>query len=185
MKKLVGFIALLGLLGCAHGKMGMITKPLDHSKISKSAPLYVFPVTTKDIRFSGDKAEETPRLNEEKATINDRFHKMIVMELQKKGYNAKPAQSVADQGFGLKGNVSRFDHGSGAARALVGMGAGSSNMYTDFKVYDMSTKKVLAEFEVIATSGGRGGLSAMSSFMEAHLIDGSEQTAEYIAGEKD
>lgn len=177
--KILRFVLLVSLIGCAHGKMGMVTQPLDRSKISKSTPIYVMPVTAKGMQVTGDKADDEAKIKQEKTEISDQYHRMIVMELKKRGYNAKPAKS-AKSGVALKGNVRRLEHGSGAARFWVGMGAGSSNMYTDFKMIDVTNKKPIGEFEIIATSGGRGGWSAMGSFMKAHLADGAKKSAEYI-----
>ncbi len=182
MKKISLIIIALAFMGCARGKMGAVTKPLDRSKVSQETTLYVFPVATDDIRFEGDKAEDTARLKEEKAEIAERYHSMLISKLIEFGYKAEMAPKNASEGIAIKGKVTRFDHGSGAARALVGMGAGASNLYTDFVVMDMTNKEVIGKFEVIATSGGRGGLSAMSSFIDAHLTDGSEKAAEYLTG---
>ena len=63
------------------------------------------------------------------------------------------------------------------------MGAGSSNIFTDFVLENRSTGKVLSRFEIIATSGGRGGMMAAGSFMKEHLDDGSRKAADYINGD--
>ncbi len=54
-------------------------------------------------------------------------------------------------------------------------------MFTDFQLKDATTGKILSKFEIIATSGGNGGLQSAGGYIKAHLIDGSEKTAEYIA----
>jgi len=41
--------------------------------------------------------------------------------------------------------------------------------------------KLLRKFEIIATSGGNGGLQAAGSYLKAHIMDGAEKTAEYLA----
>ena len=184
MKNLI-YLALVSLaLGCASGKMGAIDKPLESGAISKKTPIFVMPVSTDNMRFYGDKADEKERTENERATIQNRFGGMIVAALSKMGYKAQTTDKPTKKGVLVKGNVTKFDHGSGAARAFVGMGAGSSNMFTDFEVVDMKTKNILTKFEVIATSGGRGGLSATGSFMEAHLVDGSEKVADYLSGKE-
>ena len=183
MKNLGLSILLLMAVGCAGSKMGKVEQPIDRAAVNKTTTLYVYPVTAKDIKFEGDKSADTVRTDEEKKFITTQFHTMIVEQLRKKGYTAELTTKKKKGGFVVKGNVRHFDHGSAAARGLVGMGAGSSNMFTDFKILDMTNKKVLAKFEVIATSGGRGGWSAMGSFMEAHLEDGAEKVADYISGD--
>jgi len=184
MKHLVGYAALILLIGCAHGKMGTVTQPLDRAAYSKTTKFYIYPVTTNDIRFTGDKADDEKRTTEEKEEIGHRYHRMIITDLRKKGFNAALAEGKIKSGMLVKGNVRKFEHGSGAARALVGFGAGSSNMFTDFKVIDAASKKTVGNFEVIATSGGRAGLASMGSFLDAHLIDGAEKFSEYVSGEE-
>ena len=182
MNKFLSFLLLLSLSACATGKIGKVHKHLSANAINKQTLIHVFPVTAKDTHFEGDKAGDLTRTEEEKETIKKDFHKMIAEELTKRGYKAQAATGKPTTGVGIYGNVRHFDHGSAAARAMVGMGAGSSNLFTDFQIVNLANSEELAKLEVIATSGGRGGLMSMGSFLEAHLIDGSEKLSDYIAG---
>lgn len=184
MKILISLLMVLGLSACASGKIGKVHKALDTSSITKDTMIYVFPVTSRGTEFEGDKAADLDRVEEEKESINKEFHKMIAAELTKRGYKASVANDKVKSGVGVYGNVRKFDHGSAAARAMVGMGAGSSNLFTDFEIKNISSNEEMAKLEVIATSGGRGGLASMGSFLESHLIDGSEKLADYITGKK-
>lgn len=184
MKNLVFLLVILGLSACASGKIGKVHKALDTSSITKETMIYVYPVTSRGTEFEGDKAGDLTRVEEEKEAIQKEFHKMIAAELTKRGYKASVASEKVNSGVGVYGNVRKFDHGSAAARGLVGMGAGSSNLFTDFEIKNISNNQELAKLEVIATSGGRGGWSSMGSFLESHLIDGSEKLADYITGKK-
>jgi len=183
MRKLTGLLLSTLMLGCAHAKMGAVEAPLESGSITKDTKIYVLPVTTDNLVVTGDKAKDEARISEEKTIIEGRFAKMIVDQLIKKGYKAELVTGSQKKGVVITGHVTRFEHGSGAARMWVGMGAGSSNLFTDFKIEDRSKGSTLSKFEVIATSGGRGGLAATGSFMDAHLEDGSKKVAEYVSGQ--
>jgi hypothetical protein len=181
MKLVSGLVLALVLTGCAGGKMGKVDKEIDRSAIDKATPIYVEMVSAKDTTFSGDKAKDTTRLSDERYAIQNKYHVQIIEALKKRGYTAQVAKPGLKKGLVLSGAVTKFEHGSGAARMLVGMGAGSSNMFGEFKLEDRAQAKVLTKFEVIATSGGN---SNSGSFMEAHLTDGAKKVAEYITGVK-
>ena len=80
----------------------------------------------------------------------------------------------------VDGAVTKVEHGSASARAWVGMGAGSSNMYITVRVYK-GARNLIGDFDVVASSGGSGGFMAMGSFVEAHVRDGARKTAEYFS----
>ena len=166
------------LTGCAHGKMGVIDQPLAQGAISTNQTIYVGKVAAGTANFSGDKSADAVKVSDEKSEIEQRFGRMIAEELRKKGFNAEVSATPPTTGLALTGVVTRFEHGSAAARYFVGAGAGSSNLYTDFKLVDLQTKRVLSKFEVIATSGGSSGLG---SYINAHLADGSKKVADYLA----
>jgi hypothetical protein len=174
-------VACVFMAGCAHGKMGTIDKGLAKASIPPEAKIFVEPITAETADFSGDKAGNESRVGEEKSEIKNRFARLVADELRKKGMNATVVNAPVQSGLVLQGHVTRFEHGSAAARILVGMGAGSSNMYTDFELTNAATKEVLSKFEIIATSGGSGGLQAAGGYIGAHLTDGAEKAADYIA----
>jgi hypothetical protein len=82
----------------------------------------------------------------------------------------------------LSGEVTGYDPGDAASRALVGFGAGSSNMRTSFTLENYYDGNTVTQFEVIATSGGNGGLQSIGSYLETHLKDGANKAADYLAG---
>jgi hypothetical protein len=179
MNRLYWIVIASLTMSCAHGKMGQVDQELATGSVSKTALISVETISAREARFSGDKSGEEKRVNEEKAAIENSYSQRVADALRKKGYNAK-AVSGAAHGLVLSGKVTRFEHGSAAARIMVGMGAGSSNIFTDFKLEDRDKAKTLSKFEVIATSGGRGGLAAAGSFMDSHMEDGAEKAADYI-----
>jgi hypothetical protein len=171
-------ILLAMLTGCAHGKMGVVDQNLEQGSISPDQAIFVERVSANDVQISGDKAADAVKVSDEKAQIEQRFNRIIADDLRTKGFNAQAINGQATTGLVLTGKVTRFEHGSGAARFLVGMGAGSSNLYTDFQLTDVKTKKVLSKFEVIATSGGN---SAPGGFISAHMTDGAKKVADYLS----
>jgi len=171
---------VVAITGCARAKIKNETVSLQPGTVTKSTLILVKRISADDAVFTGDKADDTKRINDEKKIIKTTLTEDVVGQMKKRGLNAQVYNDKAPKGaVVIEGTVVRFEHGSGAARALVGMGAGSSNMVTRVKAH--KDNETVSEFEVIATSGGRGGLNSMSSFLEAHLIDASEKIAEYVA----
>jgi hypothetical protein len=169
------------LSGCAHGKMGVVDQELPKGSIGANQTIFVEIVSTAQTQFSGDKSQEAVKISDEKAQIEDRFNRMIANELRKKGFKPEAINNHAKSGLALTGKVTRFEHGSAAARIMVGMGAGSSNLYTDFVLTDLQAGKPISKFEVIATSGGNGGFQASGGYISAHLTDGAEKVADYLS----
>lgn len=176
----LGFFALLTVLltSCAGAKIQSETTPLKEGAFSKADTIYVKPISADQATFSGDRSGDVTRVNEEKSVIKQRLSSEIIAQLKKRGFKAAP-WSASQNGVVLHGTVTKFEHGSAAARGFVGMGAGSSNLFVPMKL--SKGRETIAEFEVVATSGGRGGVFSMSSFMDAHISDAGEKTAEYIA----
>lgn len=178
---LLGMVTALAVTtGCAHGKIGIVDQELKVGSISTDRMIYVEPIRIDTATFSGDKAADAVRVSEEKKEIEDRFNRGIAEQLRKRGFNAQAAEAPKSEGLILSGHVTKFEHGSAAARILVGFGAGSSNLFTTFELKDTAKKAVLAKFEIIATSGGNGGFQAAGGYLKAHLEDGAEKTAEYL-----
>ncbi len=181
MKRILCLAVAVALAGCARGKIGRVEQELDRSAVNKTTPIYVESVSARDTAFSGDKSGDVGKVTGERNEIEARYGRMIVDSLRKRGFNAQLAESPVKKGVVIAGRVTRFEHGSGAARHLVGMGAGSSNLFTNFHMEDRGFSRTLSKFEVVATSGARGDLSG---FIDAHLADGAEKVADYIEGAK-
>jgi hypothetical protein len=167
----------LTMMGCAHGKMGAVDQELQTGAFDKTTPIYVEAIQSQDTVFSGDKSADPKTTDAARSKITQKYNQLIVDDLVKKGYNAKVAIGIMKKGTVLSGAVTKIENGSAAARYFVGMGAGSANMYTTFKLEDRERKKLLSKFQIIGTSGGESGLG---SYMENHLADGAKKTAEYI-----
>ena len=59
------------------------------------------------------------------------------------------------------------------------MGSGASTLWSTVKV--LKDGALVAEFDLAATSGGRGGLAATGSFAQAHIEDTAGTAAEFFA----
>lgn len=170
-------VGILVLSGCATGKMGNIETPLAAGAISKTTPIYVEAVSTKDTFVSGDKSGNAKRVNEIKEKIATEYAGKIVEHLKKRGYNAQTADGPSKMGLTISGDATKVENGSAAARYFVGMGAGSSNLFTNFTITDNVKKATLAKFQIIATSGGESGVG---SYLDRFLNDGGKKLAEYV-----
>ena len=117
-------------------------------------------------------------MSEEKRVLRVQFANRLIIELKKRGFDAR-LYGKASGGKILVGKVLEFDHGSAALRGFIKQGFGASSMLVTFKV--LSEKNApLADFDVLASSGGKGGVFNMGSFMEDHIADASVQTAKYL-----
>jgi hypothetical protein len=177
-------ILLIGLLsvGCVHASVGAVRTPLQKGAILKTEQITVMPFTAEEAVFEGDMAADGPRITQEKQIIRDRLASQIARELACWGYQAEPFAGGANTArIVIEGKVTRFDHGSGAARWLVGTGAGSSDMFIRVRIYSGSRENVLADFDVTATSADTGGFESMGrSFLDEHIADGAEKIRQYI-----
>jgi len=172
-------LLIVSVIGCARAKIRDERLPLQSGAINSAEVILVKEVTAEKAWFSGDKANDSARIVQEKTIIRERFTALLIDWLRKKGFKPQPySAELANKAPVLETVVTGFDHGSGAARALIGMGAGSSNM--EIRVRLTRGQKTLSDFDVVATSGGRGGLISMSSFLEAHITDGTEKIADYL-----
>ena len=172
------------MFGCAHGELGKVDQELDHSLITKTTPIFVEPVSTKMAAFEGYDQNDGDKKSSDLRKIESNYASQIAKALRDQGYHANAVSTPAKTGIVITGNVKMIDRGSAAKRIWVGMGAGSSNLDTDFTIEDRSQHKVLSKFEIKASSGGRGGLSSAGSFVDEHMSDGGEKVADFISGKK-
>lgn len=184
MKKVILLAYVAFMFGCAHGEIGKVDKQLDSSLINKTTPIYVEPIVTKSAAFDGYDADDSDKKTSDLRKIESNYASQIAKALREKGYNANAVSTPQKAGIVISGNVTMLDRGSAAKRIWVGMGAGASNLDTDFTIEDRSKHTVLSKFEIKATSGGRSGLASSGSFVDEHISDGGEKVADYISGKK-
>lgn len=187
MQKLVLLAAAAFMVGCAHGKLGKVDQELDRTVISKTTPIFVEPISTKQAAFEGYDEKDGDKKSSDLRKIESGYASEIAKALRDEGYNANAVSQPVKAGVVITGTVTMIDRGSAAKRAWIGMGAGASNLETNFTIEDRAKgkTKTLSKFEIKATSGGRGGLAATGSFVDEHMTDGGEKLADYITGKKD
>lgn len=181
----ISLLAIVALMiGCAHGELGKVDQELDHSRITKTTPIFVEPISTTTATFEGYDENDGDKKTSDLRKIKNSYASEIAKALRDQGYHANAVSAPVKKGIVISGNVTMIDRGSAAKRMWVGMGAGASNLSTDFTIEDRTQHKVLAKFEIKATSGGRAGLASAGSFIDEHMSDGGEKVADFISGEK-
>jgi hypothetical protein len=181
----VSLLAVMAFMfGCAHGELGKVDQDLNRSLITKSTPIFVEPISTKQAAFEGYDENDGDKKSSDVRKIESNYASQIAKALREKGYNANAVSGASKTGVVITGMVNMIDRGSAAKRMWVGMGAGSSNLDTNFTIEDRTQHKVLSKFEIKATSGGRGGLASAGSFVDEHMSDGGEKVADFISGKK-
>lgn len=181
----ISFIALAAfMVGCAHGELGKVDQQLDHSLITKTTPIFVEQISTKEAAFEGYDENDGDKKTSDVKSIENNYASEIAKALRDEGYNANAVSTPTKAGIAITGNVTMIDRGSAAKRIWLGGGAGASKLNTYFTIEDRSQRKVLSKFEIKATSGQRSGLASSGSFINEHISDGGEKVAEFIAGKK-
>jgi hypothetical protein len=172
----------LALWGCAHAKLGRVDVPLTGG-VRKEIPIHVEAISSNLMGFSGDNANNRERQAKERELIEKEYAPAIVNALNEKGFRAQLGSSGVAEGrvLTLSGYVSEYEHGSKAARVMVGFGAGAAELYTHFTLTDNGTDTVVTEFEILSTSGGRSGQYGFHSSLPGHISDTADAVAQYLA----
>ena len=179
------FCLLLALAatGCARGRVVAILKPLPPGTVSKSTELLVKPFTIEKAVFTGDNAEIPAIVEKQKKRIPPELVQTLVTTLLKSGYRARPYTAGAGVAGAvlIDGTFTHVNHGSGAARAWWGFGAGAAWMLSEVKLCKADKPaETLAEFKVESSSGGRGGLLAAGDFTTTNLIDLARSIVKFL-----
>ncbi|HEX2880671.1 MAG TPA: DUF4410 domain-containing protein [Polyangiaceae bacterium] len=170
------------LWSCAHAKLGRVDVPLTGG-VRKEIPILVETISSNLMGFSGDNAENRQRQAQERELIEQEYAPAIVNALNEKGFRAQLGSGgfVEGRALTLSGYVSEFEHGSKAARVMVGFGAGAAELYTHFTLTDNGNDTVVTEFEILSTSGGRSGQYGFHTSLPGHISDTADAVAQYLA----
>ena len=176
------FLAV-AVAGCASGRVVAVVKPLPPGTVSKATELLVKPFAIEKAVFSGDNADIPAVVERQKKRIPAELVQTLVTTLLRSGYRAR--RYTADAGTAgavvIDGSFTHVNHGSGAARAWVGLGAGAAWMLSDVKLYRADKPaETLAEFKVESSSGGRGGLLAAGDFTTTNLVDLARSIVKFL-----
>lgn len=174
MVVLVAMVALLG--ACKSSKVADVKR--NHA-LGTSQVVVVEQFAMAPGAWSGDQGEHTA------AEVQQAFAGAIVRELRERGFDASMADGSASPGGGLlvRGEIVKVDAGSGAARALVGWGAGQSKFTARADVFNVGMSPTTPACVVTVTGGskGKGGWFAAGYASDSDAGDAAEQIAEFIA----
>jgi hypothetical protein len=176
-------VMMLACVGCAAGEVLAVAKPLAPGAVTKTQPILVKAFAIEGAAFLGDNADKPEIVAKQKERIRRELTDYLVERLLANKYNARrydPKDVTADAVV-IDGSFTKVNHGSGAARAWWGMGAGAAYIIADVKVYKaQAPSDVLSQFTVAGTSSGRGGWSAAGDFTSTNLRDLAAETVEYL-----
>jgi hypothetical protein len=183
MKKLMGMALLLASVagfGCGGSSISNFRMQLAPGAIRRSEVLVVVPVDASRTVFEGDYSDDPPSVAQGRITLQTSYAPRLAAAMQAAGLRAMVAgPGVPPDAVFIYLQVTKFDAGSNAARAMVGFGAGASYMLTVVAV--RRGQAPLAEFTVDASSGGRGGLGALGSWLDTHLAQSVDSITAYLS----
>jgi hypothetical protein len=177
-------VCALALSGCATGKVEQVRTGLQSGRISSTDQVYVKDFDASKAEFKGDYSDVPEKVAVQRGRVPVIISDAITRELQKRGYNAKKySPDAGPDAVVVDGEVTLVDSGSGAARFWVGMGAGSSTVRANVKVYRASAvANPLADLQMAGTSGGAGGFGGYQDWVAANSKDLAIKLAKYLAG---
>ncbi len=173
----------LGCVGCAGSDVVSVKTPLQPGAVSRSQTFLVKDFAIENAVFAGDNADDASVVAQQKADIPGDLRRELVMALSRCGFKAHSYDEGVRVGDAvvIDGAVTHVNHGSGAARAWVGAGAGAAWMRAVVRIYKAETPAdTLSEFTVEASSGGRGGLFASGDFTHSNVRDLADATAGFL-----
>jgi hypothetical protein len=157
----------------------------DVPALSRAEPFLVAPVTANEAKFSGDGAGNQQKIADEKKTIHETMAPRLVSKLAENGFAQAAVlngPSAAPDALVLEMALIRYNHGEGALRGNVGLGAGRSSVHFTCRLWKGAARdKPVGDFDVSADSGNQGGWTNMGSFLDEHLRDATDALAEYLA----
>lgn len=175
----ISLIALF-LYGCAGGEVANVITGLKPGDLSKNQAVLVKDFDTANTTFSGDNTDDVNIVKSQKKKIASAITASLSSRLKQNGFNVHDygENNISNDTVVIDGVVTRVNHGSGAARFMVGFGAGSAWMKTTVKMYRaQSPDEVLAEFQVESSTKA----SAMPGDMTDQLAwDLVEAVVDYI-----
>jgi hypothetical protein len=193
-RSLIGCIVLTGLLVFTLAgpvkaqKQGKADKPASPSRMPEVVYVTNFEIDT-DNATQENRLLRRPRVMQEDpgakaAKMVELLSKSLTSELQKKSIPAKmlyQGQSPPDKGWLIKGQFLEVDEGNRMRRAMVGFGAGATDMQVEVAVVDLGsgTKEPLIVFGTDSKSGkGPGAVVMMNPYAAAAKFVLSKRASE-------
>ncbi|MBW2701613.1 MAG: DUF4410 domain-containing protein [Deltaproteobacteria bacterium] len=179
MLVLIALIGAVWLGGCAGAGISIIRTDLKPGDLSRADSLVIKPAQADQTEFLGDFSDDPPSVVANRDMLKNNFAQNLLPLLLGSGFKAEMAgASIPVGAVTVEMVVEKFEAGSNAARAMVGMGAGASYLLTTVKL--TKNGQVIADFTIDASSGGRGGFSSIGSFLQQHIDDSLWRFVSYL-----
>jgi hypothetical protein len=169
----MSLIALF-LYGCAGGEVANVITGLKPGDLSKNQAVVVKDFDTANATFSGDNSDDVNIVKSQKKKIGSAITLSLSSKLRQNGFNVHNygESNIPHDAVVIDGVVTHVNHGSGAARFMVGFGAGSAWMTTTVKMYGaQSPDEVLAEFQVESSTKATGMPGDMTDLLVWDLVE--------------
>ena len=134
---------------------------------------------------SGMKADKRVLYEAKTATATRIFAEMIAAEIRKTGAYAEVLREPSGQpAITVSGTIIVYKEGNAAARALIGLGAGSSYFDAEVLFSDLITSERLADVRVDKNSWALGGGLAAGQTVEHFMQGAAKKIARELAQAK-
>ena len=166
-------LAAVMLAGCAGGDVARIRTDRLIMRPPGSQALLVRNFNTANTIVVGDKADKPGVADSQRDKVRNYISAALVSGLRGEGFNAMAFIEGAAAPAGalvVDGIVREINNGSGAARFMVGMGAGAASVAATVRLYLVAAPNdILAEFDVTGSSKGQGSWGDMTKMNSDNL----------------
>jgi hypothetical protein len=169
--------AILTITGCAPTTVNVVSQYTGNLPQPNRILVYNFAVSPDEVKLDQGVSGEVqtmvgnpqPPWTEKELqvgrTVSNSLAAKLVAELRKIGYPAERVSGVppyrGDNVLVIEGQITSVDQGSKAARVVVGLGAGHSDVKTYTQIYDLQrrSRRLLEQFTTDARSGYKPGMA--------------------------
>ena len=172
--------SIVFLTGCTGGEVTNVKTGLRSGAINKGQPILVKDFDTTHTVFTGDNATDATIVKRQKQQITNDLKFLLIIKLTQKGFKAYDfnERNQTQGAVVIDGKFARVNNGSGAARFIVGMGAGAAWMEGTVKIYKIENpQNILAEFQTETSSKGS---ASPGNYTEQLIRELANTIADYI-----
>jgi hypothetical protein len=170
-------VVILTITGCAPTTVNVVSQYTGNLPQPNRILVYNFAVSPDEVKLDQGVSAEVqgmagnpqPPWTEKEIqvgrTVANSLAAKLVAELRKMGYPAERVSGVppyrGDNVLVIEGQITSVDQGSKAARVVVGLGAGHSDVKTYTQIYDLQRRgrRLLEQFTTDARSGYKPGMA--------------------------
>lgn len=190
-------ILLAGSLGCATTQATTTMTYAGSLPRPERILVYAFATSPEEVKLDSSPSvvaawklegvSESSERRQVARSVADTLADNLVAKIQAFGLPAERAEAAAPPDgrptLGIGGHFLSIDEGSRAARVVIGLGAGKSDVRTVVHVFTVSPegRRVVDEFEIVAKSGSTPG---MAETMGAGAVAGHLATAAVVSTAK-